>query len=354
MTGWNRFFLLPFLGIFFASGCEQLNAPLKEDIEYNLSVHPITSGKELADAIAGASGGRTFTVMCDITIPAAIAVNSSKAITLEAYRDGRTVHIRREGTSALFTVIGGRLTLGTDRNKGTLILDGGGVGAGGLINIGGSSAHLTLNRGAELRNGAGTCGAVSIDTGGTFTMNGGVISRNTATGRGAVHIAGGTFIMNGGAISGNTAASTGGGVYITKGTFTMTGGAISGNTALGNGGGVFVTGNGTSFIMRGGTISKNISASAGDGVYADSGLVSFTMSESAVVTPDNAVSLGSGARITLSGALTANPAANINMMIMLPGIPLLYGDTLSGNPPNYQRFLINGDSGKIGADGKSL
>ena len=80
---------------------------------------------------------------------------------------------------------------------------------------------------------------------GTFTMNSGEISGNTAlfgngslltsgTG-GGVYISSGTFTMNGGEISGNT-ASSGGGVYISSGIFTINGGKISGNTANANGG----------------------------------------------------------------------------------------------------------------------
>jgi hypothetical protein len=62
--------------------------------------------------------------------------------------------------------------------------------------------------------------------------------------------------MQGGEISGNTVQGGdwvyGGGVRVDKGTFTMEGGAISGNTA-GRGGGVMVESNST-FTMQGGTI----------------------------------------------------------------------------------------------------
>ena len=75
-------------------------------------------------------------------------------------------------------------------------------------------------------------------------MNGGAISGNTAPGDlgGGVYVSGGTFTMNGGTITSNT-AKKGGGVYLTnystyKSTFTMNGGTISGNTAN-IGGGVY-------------------------------------------------------------------------------------------------------------------
>jgi hypothetical protein len=112
---------------------------------------------------------------------------------------------------------------------------------------------------------------------------------------------GGTLIMEEGSrITGNTVGGTsssrsypGGGVYINAGTFTMNGGIISGNTAItsvtssaslyGGGGGVYVTGTGAThgeFTMNGGTISGNIAqnnsggssaspSSSGAGVYVD-------------------------------------------------------------------------------------
>ena len=71
---------------------------------------------------------------------------------------------------------------------------------------------------------------VRVNEGGTFTMNDGIISGNTAANGGGVYVgSSGTFTMTGGTISGN---SEGGGVYVNaNGTFNMTGGTITGNTA---------------------------------------------------------------------------------------------------------------------------
>ena len=85
----------------------------------------------------------------------------------------------------------------------------------------------------------------------------------------------GSFTMNGGTISGNKASNHCGGVYVTgDSSFTMTGGTITGNTAAAGyyGGGVYVTGNNSSFTMTGGTISDN-KASLGGGVYFNNGNV---------------------------------------------------------------------------------
>jgi hypothetical protein len=109
--------------------------------------------------------------------------------------------------------------------------------------------------------------------GGTFTLNGGEISGNTAYSGGGVYVADGTFTLNGGDITGNTAFNSsssggggGGGVYVANGTFTMSNGEISGNTSSSNGGGVCVAGGGT-FTMSNGEISGNTSSFNGGGVY---------------------------------------------------------------------------------------
>ena len=76
--------------------------------------------------------------------------------------------------------------------------------------------------------------------GGSFEMNGGAISGNSACEGGGVYVAEyGDFVMAGGALSGNSARD-GGGVYVDEcGDFAMAGGAVSGNAAE-SGGGVYV------------------------------------------------------------------------------------------------------------------
>ena len=72
--------------------------------------------------------------------------------------------------------------------------------------------------------------------GGTFTMNGGTISGNSAYdwGGGVYVRNNSTFTMEGGTITDNTAKTFGGGVYVAYGTFTMSGGTISNNSAVYN------------------------------------------------------------------------------------------------------------------------
>jgi len=170
-------------------------------------------------------------------------------------------------------------------NGGTFIMQGGTI-----------SGNTATSSGYASGSGGGVFSA------GRFTMEGGTISGNTSTSLrpgGGVYVHNGTFAMKGGAISGNTATSfnsdayyndsitvapgSGGGVY-TAGTFTMHSGTISNNTATssgrntsGSGGGVYVGGSRNSdgtFTMQSGTISDNTGA-IGGGVYVNSG--TFTM-----------------------------------------------------------------------------
>jgi len=127
--------------------------------------------------------------------------------------------------------------------------------------------------------------------GGIFKMkNGATITGNTdnsySSGGGGVYVYGGTFEMEGGTISGNT-ASSGGGVYVSSGTFTMSGGTISGNTAS-NGGGVY---NFDTFTMSGGTISGNKANKNGGGVYAS---WAQTIIQGGNITNNNAAEYGGG------------------------------------------------------------
>jgi addiction module HigA family antidote len=159
-------------------------------------------------------------------------------------------------------------------NEGTFIMEGGTI-SGNTAELGG--------------------GGVSSQSG-TFTMKGGTISNNTTKGTdgaGGVLNAYGTFIMEGGSISDNDAKRGGGGVANRDGTFTMKGGTISNNTAeCGGGGGVFNKG---TFTIKGGSISDN-TAVYGGGVYHAN--KNFTMEGGAI----RGNSSGVGGGVHLEGA----------------------------------------------------
>ncbi|MDR1900829.1 MAG: cadherin-like beta sandwich domain-containing protein [Treponema sp.] len=267
-----------------------------------------------------------------------------------------------------FDMYGGSVSANTDRGvyvyNGSFTLSGGSAisgNNGGGVYFTGSS--FTMNGGSVSGNTAGsyetTGGGVYVYNGG-FAMSGGSVSGNTAQYGGGVYIGGGgSFAMYGGSVSRNSASgdgnSNGGGVHINGGSFTMDSGSVSGNNAASiydsknsNGGGVYVTSG--SFNMNGGSVSGNTAHNNGGGVYVD-GSSSFTMSGAAAVDTGNKVGLNSGRVITLSGSLSANPAANIETAGGI-GTPLLGGDIPSGVPQNYTRFLVNGLTGGIDSDGK--
>jgi hypothetical protein len=103
-----------------------------------------------------------------------------------------------------------------------------------------------MNGGNIFNNSGIFGGAVYVNNGSTFNMNGGTISGNTTivshlqTSGGGVYVSSSTFNMNGGTISNNTATYDGGGVYVYSGTFTMTGDSLISDNNAYSGGGVFV------------------------------------------------------------------------------------------------------------------
>lgn len=118
-------------------------------------------------------------------------------------------------------------------------------------------------------------GGVHVAKGGTFTMNGGSITKCTAYagGGGGVYVSGGTFIMNDGIITGNSAkpnhTSTddigcGGGVYGKDATITINGGTITGNKAT-NGGGLYTSSG--KLTIDGATVTGNTATNAGGGLF---------------------------------------------------------------------------------------
>jgi len=158
---------------------------------------------------------------------------------------------------------------------------GGGSSHGGGVYITSTSSNFSMDGGQISSNKAtGYGGGVYVAVDGKFTMdNNSKISGNQAISGGGVFVntAASTFTMKNGEISGNTTTNSGGGVYLNNGTLKLSGGGISSNTVTGSGssgGGVYLANNGK-LEMEGGTIggasgSEN-SATNGGGVYVDSG-----------------------------------------------------------------------------------
>jgi hypothetical protein len=233
----SSFFCLGFAVCLALAGCDDFNRPVKEEIEYYLSITPVSGWEELRGAINAVPGGGTARIVLTADTAAAsapITISGGKTITLEAYK-GDAVRIDRAAgfNNYFLDISGGSLVLNGGRDGGRLTLDGGAIGGGiaddPLIGVD-SGGFLTLNDGVELRNNnaaSSSGGGVSVvGDGASFTMNGGIISGNEAYSGGGVSVGyDASFTMNGGIISGNTASVSGGGVYVYA-TFRMGGSAV--------------------------------------------------------------------------------------------------------------------------------
>jgi len=258
----------------------------------------VATEEALKNAISNASDDTQTVIIFDnniaITVKSAIFIPADKDITLRSNGNSKFSLVGASGANVL-----------TVENRATLRLDGiivthvSGYNAHGLtVNSGGT---LILSSGEIIGN-SGSYGGVHVN-GGSFTMTGGEISNNIATGDyywggGGVYMTGGTFAMSGGKISGNTAIHYnygGGGIYMTGGSFTMSGGEISGNSATANGGGVYIGGG--NFDMSGGTISNN-KATDGGGIYLADGYV--RLSGNSKISGNTASNSGGGVWVTLA------------------------------------------------------
>ena len=233
----------------------------------------LTDDVELTETWAPVSG----TVLClnghSITMNAdnknIINVYDYKAFTLCDCRDNGTITHGTKDDGTKYTGPGVAVSFAT-------------------FNLYGGNITGNTRTNEDIANGGG----VYLEGGSTrFYMYGGKITNNSVSNKGAgVYMENGAFYMYDGTISGNTTEGEGGGVYVDEEVrFTMEGGSISSNRATGNagqGGGVYVSAAG-SFLMKGGNITDNIAADRGGGVHLEgnnssSGGSTFTMTGGAI------------------------------------------------------------------------
>lgn len=129
----------------------------------------------------------------------ALQVNVGKTISIDG--DGATI---TQTTGRHFNV-NGRLTLGN------IILDGGNVAGGVKVEADG---FFAMTSGAVIQNSLSDTFGGGVYNSGTFTMNEGTISGNSAQDGGGVYNEG-TFDLQAGEISGNIATIDGGGIFNT-------------------------------------------------------------------------------------------------------------------------------------------
>ncbi|MBD5434883.1 MAG: right-handed parallel beta-helix repeat-containing protein, partial [Treponema sp.] len=134
---------------------------------------------------------------------------------------------------------------------------------------------FTVSSTSELTVQSVACKKLRFDVSGTFTMDGGEISGNTADNGGAICInAGGKATIANTKIHDNTASNKGGGVYVGgSAKATLTNCAIescktTSTTSRDGGGGIYSLG---TLTVTGGTISDCIAGRSGGGIYAYGG-----------------------------------------------------------------------------------
>ena len=245
---------------------------------------------------------------------------------------------------------------------GTFIMEGGTIERNTTVESGGGvfvhGGSFTMKGGAIDRNTARYAGGVYMYTGSTFAMEGGEIEDNTASSYGGGVIVNGTFTMTGGTITGNTASSDSGGVFVSStGTFIMEGGAISDNTAA-YGGGVYVNTGGT-FTMEGGEITGNTTTSGiGGGVYVSG---TFNMEDGAIsgntATDDGGgVYVDSGTFNMEDGTIEDNTANYYGggVYVYTSGTFIMTGGTISGNTAYYGGGVCVSNDGAFNMTGGTI
>ena len=233
-------------------------------------------------------------------------------------------------------------------------------GNGPLFTVGSGVTLVLEDYAALVGNSSNTNTVVRIDSGGIFQLLANTrIRGNTRTSGsgGAVYVNGGTFTLNGGEITGNSAIVYGSAVYVDSGTFNMSSGTIGGSTANANkgaihGGGVCVAGG--NFTMSGGTISYNEVTGRGGGVYFY-GAGNFTM-ENGTITCNKAnfgggVYFESNGEFKMSGGVIGGSAANANSAVGGGGVLVSTGSfNMTGDAKisyNTATATINGGGGGV-------
>ena len=250
---------------------------LDDFLELQRIMIPVSSEKELQDAITEAPDGSVIGIINNIELYANRQILFSpllhKTITITSLDREITLKPNPDYNLPVLKITGGTLIFGDKRSFGKLILEGyrNPARKGPLINIDGGAGNkptCIIRDGVFIQNNYSNFGGGVIVNNGAFLMEGGTIQHNEASnsGGGVWVINDGTFFIKGNAHITNNTAGQGGGVHITStGNHKMEGNArITNNTAVSNGGGIFIDIG--KFIMNGGRIAGN-TALDGGGVY---------------------------------------------------------------------------------------
>jgi uncharacterized repeat protein (TIGR02543 family) len=238
---------------------------------------------------------------------------------------------------------------------GTLIMEENAKIAGNKAAERGGAVYVegvfTMKNG-ELADNAGYNGGAVYVYGGSFSMEHGTITRNTATAYGGAvfvdHIRKaendyrGSFTMENGKIIDNKADRAAGAVYVSYGAFTLKNGEIRENRLTGSspigGGGVYVAAG--TFTLEGGTIAEN-QGGQGSGVYLTHEKARFIMNGGAIADhlSGGGVYMGGGTFTMNSGEISGNTSSSQGSqgggVYMADGTFTLSGGTIARNTSSY-------------------
>lgn len=232
---------------------------------------------------------------------------------------------------------------------GTLTMNGGTITdnpSSGVYNN--NNCTFIMNDG-EISNNRNTNSSTGFGGGvynrGTFIMNGGVITENTANHGGGIKNDY-QVTINGGKISGNT-AYFGGGIYTSGGSTTLkiTGGELSGNTASDKGGGVYNYDRST-FTFEDGVFSDN-TAPQGGAVFNDASnfIIKGNINIPAGSDGKHDVYLNNSSYITVTDALTSDKVATITPSDYAARTPLVYASGVEMNEELVDKFTLTPEYG---------
>ena len=330
--------------------------------EVDGEMHTYYSGVKTGAAHIGTGEG-TLYVLRDSTITDAAVINGTVTVTATV-TPAHTLTRAANYTGSFFTV-NGKLTLSA-ASADLLRLDGGGASCSGTAPVYvAQTGTATLQDGVLITNNCAlqNGGGVYID-GGTFVLEGGRISGNSAQNGGGIFSLAGTITATGGTVSGNTATAAGGGVY-QQGTASeseLSGAVISGNTAP-SGGGVYVQAGAADF--SGGEVTGNTASTAGGGFYntgtlrISGGTVSgntaptavgvyqngtLEISEKAYLASTDDIRLLNSCKIKNTGRVTTSGTiANLTIDSYQAGTQVLTGDHCAAN---YAKYVVNVPAGQ--------
>ena len=309
--------------------------PFVASVTTNGTTTGYTSFSNAVSAWNNAANGSTLTLLDNVAISNIITINGTKILDLNDHRISMT------GTDAIFY-----------------------IGSGANLTLEDNATEKSTHYYSAAKNGSPGSVSDTADENHPYSFTGGYITggKGYRTGNwrkgGVAYIAGGTFTINGGTLVGNQASGSGvsggvegGTIYATSGSFTLNGGNILADFSSNGAGGVFLEGTAT-FRMNGGSIKH---------CYAGYGAVirNNNSADGAVILSGGTIAenISSHGKIIASGSMTVenvsiiNNKGSVRSVIYVSGSPVIKDNTTSATDntprnvevPNGKMINITGE-----------